>query len=178
MNLPSFALLRRNYITDHNPAVILHTIGGTIGNLSETRTNTCVIRMSRAFNYAGAQYELPSNQKVPPLRTLPGKDRKNYAYNVHDFLGYLGHRYGPPMVSNSYKVGEKESATPFLGKTGIIAWLIEGWSDATGHFTLWDGKTGLYEGEHDYFSDFPIEGVDPQGKKRVIRETAAKLWVC
>ncbi|WP_256596742.1 MULTISPECIES: T6SS effector amidase Tae4 family protein [unclassified Pseudomonas] len=27
------------------------------------------------------------------------------------------------------------------GKQGILVMLISGWSDATGHATLWDGKT-------------------------------------
>ena len=132
MNLPTFEQLKRNYLTDHNPAVVLHTIGGKIGNLAPT-TNTCVMRMSRAFNYAGKQYEIPAD--LPRLRTLPGSDRKNYAYNVQDFLAYLAHRYGPPTISRKYVRGEKESSSPFLGKTGIIAWQIEGWGrcDRTFH---------------------------------------------
>ena len=177
MKLPSYEQLKRNYPTDHNPAVVMHMIGGGIANLSPD-TNTCVMRMSRAFNYAGKPFELPKAVAHPRLRTIPGADRKNYAYKVQEFIAFLKHNYGPPSVSKRYAASEKESAKPFLGKTGIIAWQIQGWGDATGHFTLWDGKTGLYEGNHDYFTSFPYTVTDEHGATRTVRETGADLWMC
>ena len=156
MNLPSFETLKRNYLTTHDAAQVLLTIGGKIGNLAPG-TNTCVMRMSRAFNMAGKLYD---------------------AYNVQDFLRYLAQHYGPPSITRKYAKTEKESSAPFLGKTGIIAWHIEGWTDATGHFTLWDGTTGLYEGAEDYFQTFPIDAVNSHGKTVTIRETQADLWLC
>ncbi len=170
MKLPSFESLKPNYPTTHDPAEVLLGIGGQIGNLAPT-TNTCVMRMSKAFNYAGKSFAIPGND--PKLRTLRGKDHMHYAYNVQDFLKFLAAHYGPPSISRKYAKNEKESSAPFLGKTGIIAWHIEGWTDATGHFTLWDGKTGLYEGEHDYFESFPFTV-----GTHVVRETQADLWTC
>ena len=172
--LPTFAQLKPNYLLGKGSDV-LRTIGGKIGNL-DPGTNTCVMRMSRAFNYAGKGFEIPPNSAQ--LRSLPGADGKNYAYNVQDFLAYLRRVYGPPSITMKYEKDEKESSRPFLTKTGIIAWHIKGWSDATGHFTLWDGSTGLYEGEHDYFVDFPITVDMGHGKAHTIRETQADLWIC
>ena len=33
------------------------------------------------------------------------------------------------------------------GKRGIILFVVKGWSNATGHFALWDGEKAL-EGEY------------------------------
>jgi Type VI secretion system (T6SS), amidase effector protein 4 len=98
------------------------------------------------------------------LDTLTGKDNKNNAFNVTQFVTYLHWRFGKPTISTRYsdiskatncKQAVSESIDPFTGKTGIIAWHVHGRSDATGHFTLWNGITSLYEGGEDYFKDFP-----------------------
>ncbi len=177
MKLPSFEQLKRNYPTDHSAAAVMHAIGGGIANLSPD-TNTCVMRMSRAFNYAGKQLELPKYVAHPRLRTISDADHKHYAYNVQGFIAFLKHRYGLPSLSKRYTAAEMELAEPFLNRTGIIAWQIHGWDDATGHFALWDGTTGLYEGSHDYFTSFPYVVTDEDGTKRTMRDTGADLWMC
>jgi hypothetical protein len=68
---------------------------------------------------------------------------------------------------------EKITARPFLDKTGIIAWRVNGWTDATGHFTLWDGQKGLYVGGHSYF-DMSRKNPDGGG----VWLTKAELWKC
>ena len=179
MNLPSFDALRRNYPTGANPDAVRAAIGGSIATQLGPLSNTCVIRMSRAMNYAGKMYEIPK-KGIPAARlyTLEGGDGKQYALRVAEFLKFMGFRFGRPTISKRYKRGEKESVTPFLNKRGIIAWHISGWFDATGHFTLWDGTRGLYTGGEDYFNDFPKYALLPNGKTRTIEETGADLWEC
>lgn len=195
MILPSFEVLRRNYPTEHDPDAVRRHIGGQIANLA-AGTNTCVMRMSLAFNAAGSQYKLPKNMKHPVrLDTLTGKDNKNYAFNVTQFVKYLHWRFGKPTISTqysdvskatNYKQAVSESKDPFAGKTGIIAWHVHGWTDATGHFTLWDGTNGLYEGGEDYFKDFPRQAKDASGQLLfhkdgspwMIWETGIDFWQC
>ena len=57
----------------------------------------------------------------------------------------------------------KKSAKPFLNKTDIIAWQIQGWGCASGPFTLWNGTTGLYEDSHHYLTSFPYTVIDEHG---------------
>jgi hypothetical protein len=196
MILPPFETLRRHYPTDSDPDAVRLRIGGQIGAMP-SRTNTCVMRMSQAFNYAGPNYAIPDNPKAPvKLYTLKGKDGKNYAVRVAEFVRYLHVRYGRPSISthysdvskaSGYKQAVSESITPFTGKTGIIAWHVQGWGDATGHFTLWDGNTGLYEGGEDYFKDFPRQATDPSTGKPIFRpdgspymlwESGIDFWPC
>ena len=196
MNLPSFESLRRHYPTDDDPDTVRLRIGGALSTMP-SRTNTCVMRMSQAFNYAGPSYAIPDNPKAPvKLYTLKGKDKKNYAVRVAEFVRYLHARYGKPTISThysdvskatGYKQAVSETIAPFLNKTGIIAWHVQGWTDASGHFTLWDGKTGLYEGGEDYFKDFPRQATNPatgqpmthpDGSPWMIWETAIDFWQC
>lgn len=195
MILPTFAALQRNYPTDHDADTVRLRIGGQLSTLP-SQTNTCVMRMSQAFNYAGPNFAIPNNPKAPvSLYTMKGKDGKNYALRVAEFVRYLRARYGSPSISKQYspvskatgyKQAVSESITPFLGKTGIIAWHVQGWSDATGHFTLWDGKTGLYEGGEDYFKDFPRQVTDSTGQPAfradgspiMLWESGIDFWEC
>jgi hypothetical protein len=63
MILPLFEVLRRNYPTDHDPDALRLRIGGQTANLARG-TNTCVMRMSQAFNAAGSQYECMSYRRT------------------------------------------------------------------------------------------------------------------
>ena len=92
------------------------------------------------------------------------------AVALQEFVDFLRDNYGPPDV---IRTGDKISKRPFLDKTGIIAWRVNGWTDATGHFTLWDGKKGLYVGDHDYFA-MPLKKPDGGGAWL----TKAELWKC
>lgn len=164
--LPTFASLKRNYPTSSNPERVKSAIGGTVDD--SWVTNTCVIRISQAFNYCGnANHIIPT---AAGLMTVKGADKMNYALRVQEFIDFLRDQYGAPHV---IRAGENISKTPFLNKTGIIAWRVNGWSDATGHFTLWDGQDGLYVGGHDYFA-MPKRKPDGGGAWL----TKAELWRC
>jgi Type VI secretion system (T6SS), amidase effector protein 4 len=166
MKLPSFDALAANYPTDKED-IVKRQIGGDVD--ARWITNTCTVRVSKSFNYAGRpEYEIPLLPRL--LLTVPGADRKNYGLRVQEFNQFLKETYGRPNV---VRADDKISIKPFLNKTGIINWHVSGWDDATGHFTLWKNDKGLYEGEHVYF-DLPNK--KPARKGPWV--TKVELWEC
>jgi hypothetical protein len=165
VTLPAYLVLKPNYPTDADPDKVKSDIGGEVN--ADWITNTCVVRISKAFNYAGGTYEIPRQHG---LLTVKGADKKNYALRVAEFITFLRDKYGAADITKSGADIAKDS---FLNITGIIAWHISGWSDATGHFTLWDGTQGLYEGSHRYF-DFPTS--KPSGGGPWL--TKVEFWKC
>lgn len=104
-------------------------------------TNTAAIRMSRAFNYAGAP--IPNNNAN--LATVVGADKLHYAYRVAEFRKWLTEKYGQPTLS--FKSGPYGKAPAQLaGRKGIILFVDAGWSDASGHIDLWDGQQVVHHG--------------------------------
>ncbi len=179
MTLPSYAILKQKYPTVDSAAVKKAIGGGALESwLGE---NTCVLRMCRAFNYAGKAYQIPKagSVHVPgtylgQMQTVRGADKKYYGYRVAEFGRFLRANYGSPKVTVA---GSAISIAPFKDKTGIIVWHVSGWSDATGHYTLWNGSAGLYEGAHDYFKDFGTSP-PPPGQPKVPYLTDVQLWTC
>jgi len=164
--LPPFAMLAANYPTESDPDKLKKQIGGDVD--ADWITNTCTIRVSKAFNYAGhPQYEIPVSEG---LYTVSGADNKNYGIRVEEFNHFLRDHYGPPNVVRS---ADNISIKPFLKKNGIINWHVSGWTDATGHFTLWNNARGLYEGKHVYFN-MPNSRQDGGGTWL----TKVELWEC
>jgi Type VI secretion system (T6SS), amidase effector protein 4 len=164
-NLPRLQKLTAHYPTGGDPEAVKRDVGGAVD--ADWITNTCVVRISRAFNYTGeAEDEIPRRDG---LLTVLGADHKNYALRVEEFIHYLRDEFGSPDVVRS---GANIAKAPFLGQTGIIAWHVSGWSDATGHFTLWDGNAGLYVGGHDYWG-FPVS--KPEVGPWL---TKVELWHC
>jgi len=111
-------------------------IGGNVN--ASWITNTCVIRMSYAFNKSFS----PIPNGWAGLTTVKGGDGKRYAFRVAEFKPYLVGKYGKPDVTGT-------TAAEFSGKKGIIMFDVQGWSDATGHFDLWDGSQAR---NHEYFA--------------------------
>lgn len=128
--LPSFDAIW-NAFPHGTAAEVKQLIGGNVN--ADWITNTCTIRVSRALNYAG--FAIPST--VPGLNTVRGGDRKRYAYRVAELRRYLRAVLGRPTVSGT-------DPALFAGKKGIIMFEVRGWSDATGHFDLWDGEQPAY----------------------------------
>ncbi|ENZ9095862.1 T6SS effector amidase Tae4 family protein [Enterobacter sp. 214E4] len=64
-------------------------------------------------------------------------------YQVRDLLIYLHKRYGKPD-----KTVENPKVSDFENMKGIMVFTVNGWSDASGHATLWNGKTCS---DHYYF---------------------------
>lgn len=143
-NLPKYDMLIKNYPTDSDPEKIKKAIGGAVDD--PNIKNTCVVRMSKAFNYTSdAEDEIP---KRNGLYSVKGADKKNYALRVEEFVDFLTAEYGAPDLT---KTGAAISASAFKNK-GIIAWHVDGWKDARGHFTFWDGTKGLYLAGQDFWA--------------------------
>lgn len=117
-------------------------IGGQVD--AEWLTNTCTVRVSRSFNYSGNP--IPNRFG---LKTVTGADGLRYAFRVRELLKYLRDVYGPPGLTHTYP-GAQGGPTPekFTGKQGVICFEVQGWSDASGHFDLWDGARCI---NHAYF---------------------------
>ncbi|SDS16136.1 type VI secretion system amidase effector protein Tae4 [Pseudomonas granadensis] len=97
--------------------------------------NACALRISRGFNYGG--YKIPKGTIIPSksIYRLAGADQLPYIMKVADFLAFLKHNWGAP--DRELKMSESDYIN---GKKGVIIMEINGWSDATGHATLWNGS--------------------------------------
>ncbi len=126
---------------------VKRTIGGNVD--ADWITNTCVIRVSRSFNY--------SNHRIPRTRagltTVSGADGLRYAFRVREFRRYLSDVYGPPDLHHVYPRRGGPVPADFRGKQGVIGFLVEGWSDATGHFDLWKNDRCIHTAYFDRASE-------------------------
>jgi hypothetical protein len=125
---PKFKTLCDNYPMG-SAIEVKHLIGGRVD--ADWVANTCAIRLSRAFNYAGAP--IPYSKE-----TISGSDGRWYIFRVRVMDTYLRATYDDPDLTVK-KQGAPITAAQFLHKTGIIHFDVQ-FSDATGHFTLWDGS--------------------------------------
>jgi hypothetical protein len=129
MKRPEFFRMKAAY-PQGTPEKVLKLIGGKV--LANNFANTCAIRVSRAFNYSGAPIKY-----IPPNLTVSGSDGKWYIYRVKELIKFLNRSFGEPDVS----VINKPYQDAIRGKKGIIVFEVDGWDDASGHATLWDGNT-------------------------------------
>ncbi len=131
MIIPAFSRLWAHY-PNGEAATVKRLIGGNV-NLPWV-TNTCTIRISRAFNYAGA----PIPRTIPGLNTIRGGDGKRYAYRVREFHRFLVNHVKAPDIKGDVD-----------GHQGVIMFKVSIWTDATGHFDLWDGSKCAHHGYFD-----------------------------
>lgn len=103
-------------------------------------SNTCVVRVSRSMNYAGH----PVLQGFSGLATVRGADGLRYAIRVEEFRKYMNYMYGPPTFSEDRETPSEVVPASFRGVTGVICFRVKGWSDATGHFDIWDGSSARH----------------------------------
>lgn len=92
--------------------------------------NACPIRLSYALNEAGVKIPGPSKG----YKVSSGKNGRWYIYRVDDMVRYLRSTWGSPDIE---AIGAKKS--DFASEKGVIAITGSGWSDASGHVTLWNG---------------------------------------
>ena len=163
MKLPLYSKLIKNYPGEsYTTQQVRQLIGGAANNPSFE--NTCVHRMSRAFNYAGTQARIPGSRAG--FYTVVGTDKLNYALRVAEFKKYMIDTYGQPNKIALLK-DKKLDKAKFIGVSGIVCFEVSGWGDATGHFSLWDGSNCSYCGDHEYFN---MVGD--------VRTTRISLWEC
>ncbi len=137
---PSFKTMWSNFIAIYGSGNVIN-VGKKIGGKVKVNidlgakdprlgfTNACAIRMSYALNYSGAVV----TRGV--WKTVSGSMGKWYIYRVKDLLKYLNHKFGAPD-----KVVANPKPADFKGYQGILVFNVS-WRDATGHVTLWDGKS-------------------------------------
>jgi len=122
-------------------------IGGNIN--ADYITNTCVIRVSRAMWLSGMKITPFSLSNGKNGLLVSGQDGRAYPIRVKEFNEYMHQRYGPPTLHYGVNGDSMDIPDSFRGKTGIIMFDVRVWSDASGHFDLWNG----YECKHEcYFN--------------------------
>jgi len=100
-------------------------------NDEKSYQNTCATRMSYAFNHGG--YKIKSGEFNDIY-----SHAKIFA-SVSGIIKFLKRQFGASDIKfdgngNNFK-------SKIQGKKGIIVFQINGWNDATGHVTLWDGSS-------------------------------------
>lgn len=139
----NFAALVRAY--EDNVNGTSDKVKALIGRADEDWiVNTCVIRVSYAMNQSGVpDMRLVKREGLSLISDRADISRGPYAYRVQEFSRYLIQRYGRPSVIKEVASNSVEDPrAPFKGKKGVILFVVNSWSDATGHFDLWDGDRG------------------------------------
>ena len=160
-SLPNFDELVVHYPARLSAEEVKRQIGGDVN--ADHLKNTCVIRVSQALNYTN--HPIPPD--TPKFRTKYGSDKKWYGLRVDEFWDYLLKHYGKPTVyvRKGKANGNIIPIAKFSGTRGIIGFRAK-FSDATGHFTLWDGASLLQGGEYDYFGNATEAGLWEAGTLR------------
>ncbi len=132
-----------NYPDDPSADAVKLLIGGAVN--SSWITNTCAIRLSRAFNMTGVKLR---KHDSPFMHTVLGADGNEYAYRVREMRPWILAKFGPPTID--LRGGAVRSK--FSSLVGVIAFDIH-FHDATGHLDLWDGSHYVHENadNRDYF---------------------------
>lgn len=146
--LPNYDELVPNYPTSKDAAAVRAAVGGAVDK--SWYKNTCIIRISKALNYA--KHPIPPDSGT--FKTRKGADGMWYGLGVQQFWEYLIKHYGKPTV---YSERDKRSGRipyeKFKGYQGIIGFRVKGMEDASGHFTLFNGVDLVYGGDaHDYWA--------------------------
>lgn len=140
-----------------------HTIGGQA--TAETIDNTCVLRLSRAFNYSGNPIPKSSTDEIMTIR---GGDGLNYALRVREFTRYMRRKYGPPHYEHTYPApGGGDVPASFKGRQGVVIFEVDGWTDATGHADLWNGARCRHNAYFNRASHVMLWEVDDAPKLRI-----------
>lgn len=108
--------------------------------------NTCASRLSVALNEGGYPIHASVCANLD-ISTLKAADSSHIIFRVRDFRRYLFELYGRPDLDDVPPCDDL-----FLGQRGIVAFKVQGWTDATGHIALYDGAS-YREAEHD---DVPL----------------------
>jgi len=138
--LPNFEDMTPNYPTSKDFAAVRAAVGGAVDK--SWYENTCIIRVSKALNYAN--HPIPADSG--DFKTRKGADGKWYGLGVQQFWEYMTKTYGKPAIY-AENVNGRIEIEKFAGSAGIIGFRVKGWKDASGHFTLFNGCELLYVGD-------------------------------
>ena len=106
-------------------------IGGKVQQNIESRDfkNACPIRMSYVLNYAGIPVP-----KVKKYLVVSGADARWYMYRSNHMMEFLEETFGAADIT-----AKSPKFSDFYGKKGVLVIQGNGWDNARGHVTLWDG---------------------------------------
>jgi|GEM_PF-2833120 len=125
-------------------------------------SNTCALQVSYALNYGGMP--LHTEIKVKEYNSMYGKD-KEYLYitrviNTINFLhsksvwGNADEPYNPKsMQTKQENIDFYNNEFSKFDKSGVVAMIINGWDNANGHITLWNGKKKQFIDNTNYLLD-------------------------
>lgn len=170
---PSWSDARSNYMGEEISSpdfypMISDELALAASKFPDDWANTCATRMSYALNRSGMR--LPKAYSAGG--TVVGRDGFNYWIRVRGLKKYLNDRFKGGDIDHKLKPIQEltqESMdtrsrdayeniiTKIQGKTGIVVFDVTGWRDASGHFTLWDGKDLVYVGPGDHNNPRSIE---------------------
>lgn len=140
----AWAAAQRIYDSQNSAEKAAQVIGGAVAiNIRHPKfpwENTCAVRMSFILNQTGTL--VPAVQG----KTVSGGDKRNYFYRVSDVITFLRGVWGAPEVVKFPPMGGGALA----GKKGVILFEVQGWRDAQGHATLFNG-VNCYD--HCYFNE-------------------------
>ena len=102
--------------------------------------NACATRISRALNYSSENHKIPffktkDDNGNDIIQVSSGGKKNWYIYRVKILAQYLSQAYG-----SGREIDVKNYKKVLSGKKGIIIFEVSGWTNATGHADLWDGK--------------------------------------
>jgi hypothetical protein len=170
-NRPDFNTMWSNYPGSSVATEdVWKSIGGNVylnhQNNPSDFLNSCALRTCRALNYSGAKVQPSTNEKTRG-RAGKGSDKNWYFYSLSDLGKYLDRTYKD--ADYTFKITSKMTAqdvqSRLAGERGIIMFKVSGWSDATGHFTLWNGSN---VGFGNYFDSANLHGATI---------TSIRLWL-
>ena len=165
VNRPSWADINKHYPNESIPSDKFYPMVGKgyadiVKKNPDSYSNSCATRMSYALNRSGMKLPV-----APDGGNIKGDDGLNYWLRVRQLSKRLQDQFGKPDKELTYKHIERtnqtelvkerlEKANIFLDeiktKKGIVVFEVEGWNDASGHFTVWDGKNLGYVGPGDH----------------------------
>lgn len=146
---------QRIYSPINSAQKVAEVIGGAvavnINHPTQPWENTCAVRMSYILNQTG--------MRVPAMlrETVTGKDQRNYFFRVGDLIDFLRLQWGAPEVIQYPPLGA------LAGQQGVILFEVQGWSNARGHATLFNGHVCY---DHCYFNE----------REATYRTTKANFW--
>lgn len=145
IKLPPWGTLLTNF-PNKSAGEVFSEIGGKVKFNYDTGvfSNACATRISAALNGAGNAHLIPyfktidaNGKEVVQVSSgaVNGSVKKWFIFRVSALSKYLREKYGAPKPIEVAKYRQDLN-----GKKGIIIFEVTGWSDATGHADLWDGK--------------------------------------
>jgi hypothetical protein len=129
-----------------DPQDVKKRIGG--GADDPKIVNTCALRMSATFNAIGMPLTVANTKGMYTVTSSKSGHLLRYALRVKELGPWVLQQLGPPSIVAKPRAGQKTGVdkAKFAKYRGIIQFTIQ-WSDATGHFDLWDGSC-MFEPSH------------------------------